>query len=38
MCKIAEPHLEDIDVDRKIMLEWIMENMVGSCGLDASSE
>jgi len=29
-------HLEDVDVDGNITLEWILENMVGRCGLDAS--
>jgi len=29
-------HSEDLGVDGRIILEWIFENRVGGCGLDAS--
>jgi hypothetical protein len=29
-------HLEDQDVDGRIILGWILEKRVGGCGLDAS--
>jgi hypothetical protein len=29
-------HLEDLGIDRKRILEYILGNRVGSCGLDAS--
>jgi hypothetical protein len=25
---------EDLDVDRRIILKWILENMFGECGLN----
>jgi len=29
-------HLKDLDVRRRIILEWILEKLVGRCGLDSS--
>jgi hypothetical protein len=29
-------HLEDLGVDKKITLKWILGNRVGGCGLDSS--
>jgi hypothetical protein len=29
-------HMEDLCVDRRIMLEYILENRLGGCGLDSS--
>jgi hypothetical protein len=28
-------HLEDTGIDGKIILEWILRNRVGRCGLDS---
>jgi hypothetical protein len=28
-------HLEDLGIDRRIILEWILENGIGRCGLDS---
>jgi hypothetical protein len=30
-------HSEDLGVDGRIVLEWILGNRMGSCGLDESS-
>jgi hypothetical protein len=29
-------HSEELDIDGRIILEWILGNRVGKCGLDAS--
>jgi len=33
---MGRDHSEDIDVDGKVILEFILGNTVGGCGLDAS--
>jgi len=30
-------HSEDLDVDGKIILEWILGKQCGKCGLDSSA-
>jgi len=32
----SRQHLEDLGIDWKIILEWILGTQVGGCGLDAA--
>jgi hypothetical protein len=32
----GENHEEKVEVDGKILLNWILENRMGGCGIDSS--
>jgi hypothetical protein len=34
---MGKDHLKDLGVGRRILLEWILKNRVGWCGLNSSS-